>query len=61
MNEDGQMKHQLQDVVNAWYKQWTKLHDPFNDDFEKELYEALPYQQFTLDVRNDYWILIGER
>lgn len=55
------MNYPLQDVVNAWYKQWYGTHDPFEDDFEAELYKVLPHHQFTLDVPNDYWILIGER
>lgn len=55
------MNEELELVVNRWYKQWCGVHDPFMDDFENEIDNALPNRKFTLDIANDRWIYLGER
>lgn len=55
------MTSQVEQVVNAWYKIWCSLHDPFTDDFEGELYKVIPDLHFTYIPETNYWILIGER
>lgn len=49
------MSKDLENAVNAWYKQWLLTNDPFKEDFEDELYKVLPNHKFTLDINNNYW------
>lgn len=56
------MEKELEAVVNAYYKEWLKTNDPYEDDFEGELKTLGIDQWFTLNFNPsgfNEWILIG--
>jgi len=52
------MKTDLQIVINSWYKEWCLSHDPFEDDFEDEVYKVLPDIKVTFDTHNLNYIVL---
>lgn len=52
------MKQNIETLVNLWYGQWLNTHEPYEDDFDAELYKALPNLIFTQDGLQFY--LIGK-
>lgn len=52
------MKQELEIAINAWYKQWCELHDPFEDDFEGEVEMVLPGVKITYDIHNCNYIVL---
>lgn len=51
----------IETAVNAWYKQWLEINDQYMEDFDSELYKALPHLMFTYCTHSSTYILIGER
>jgi hypothetical protein len=52
------MKEELQIAINFCYKQWCEIHDPFEDDFEDEVYKVLPNIKITYDTHNLNYIVL---
>ena len=51
----------LETAVNKWYQEWLKANDPFEEDFDSELYQAFPSIIFSHDPHNYTYSIIGDR
>ncbi len=52
------MKEDIENLVNAFYKQWCLTNDPFEEDFEGLLESLMPNYTLHFNIGTHEWILI---